>query len=448
MSVESPGKDARQDVSPGPAARRAVAGSFVGSTIEWYDFFIYGTAAALVFGPQFFPSDSGVASTLAAFASFAVGFIARPVGGAVMGHFGDRVGRKAMLVLSLGLMGTATVAIGLLPNYATIGVWAPILLVLLRFLQGFGVGGEWGGAVLMATEHAPRGRAGLYGAAPQIGVPAGVFLANLAFLVVNSALPAEALESWGWRLPFLASAALIAVALWVRLGVLESPQFQRVADEGEIARLPLAEVLRTRWRTVLLAAGSFVGANGIGIVWLTFVLTYGSTELGIDRGTLLTVVIVSCPVWMVGQAVSAYWSDFAPRRTVYLASAAFLVVVAAVFFPLLDTASVTLVTIAMMLMALAIGLAAGPQSAFFTELFPARVRYSGASAAYQTGAILGGGIAPFIVTALFSATGTSLAVTAYCVVAGLVSVVSIVLLKVDPATQHLRRRPSRKDDHD
>ncbi|WP_262402859.1 MFS transporter [Actinomadura sp. CNU-125] len=233
------GAPAAPGAAPGKmpgAAKRAVMGSFVGSTIEWYDFFIFGTAASLVFGPQFFPSESAVASTLAAFATFAVGFIARPVGGVLMGHFGDRIGRKSMLVLSLGLMGSATVAMGFLPNYDAIGVWAPILLVTLRFLQGFGVGGEWGGAVLMATEHAPRGKAGLYGVAPQLGVPAGVLLANLAFLLITNVVPDGDFKQWGWRIPFLLSATLIALAMWIRLGVLESPEFEAAKSDGDVVR--------------------------------------------------------------------------------------------------------------------------------------------------------------------------------------------------------------------
>src|SRR4051794_34668475 len=238
--------------------RRAVASSFVGTAIEWYDFFIYGTAAALVLGPQFFPTGSDLAATLAAFATLAVGFVARPVGSAVMGHFGDRTGRKSMLVVSMLLMGAATVGIGLLPTYDAIGVWAPILLVTLRFVQGIGVGGEWGGAVLMATEHAPRGKAGLYGSAPQMGVPAGVVLANVVFLLCTQSMSEQQFLSWGWRVPFLVSVVLIAVAMWIRLGVMESPAFRAVAQEGRVARVPLLEVLTRSWRTVLLAGGTFI----------------------------------------------------------------------------------------------------------------------------------------------------------------------------------------------
>src|SRR4051794_4066368 len=250
------------------SVRRAVAGSFVGTAIEWYDFFIYGTAAALVLGPQFFPADSELAATLAAFATLAVGFLARPFGGAIMGHFGDRSGRKSMLVVSMLLMGTATVGIGLLPTYATIGVWAPILLVLLRFVQGIGVGGEWGGAVLMATEHAPRGRAGLYGSAPQMGVPAGVVLANVVYLMCTGLMSEEQFLAWGWRVPFLLSTTLVAVALWIRMGVVESPAFRAAVTEQRITRVPLVEVVTRSWRTVVLAGGTFIATNGIAYVFM------------------------------------------------------------------------------------------------------------------------------------------------------------------------------------
>ncbi|MGI5320937.1 MFS transporter [Actinomadura nitritigenes] len=435
----TPGRPAVRVAAAAPA-RRAVAGSFVGSMIEWYDFFIFGTAASLVFGPQFFPSASPVASTLAAFATFAVGFVARPVGGVLMGHFGDRIGRKSMLVLSLGMMGSATVAMGVLPNYASIGVWAPVLLVTLRFLQGFGVGGEWGGAVLMATEHAPRGRAGLYGVAPQLGVPAGVLLANLAFLLITNVVPDGDFQQWGWRIPFLLSATLIALAMWIRLGVLETPEFEDAKKDGDVVPAPLLEVVRTHWRSVLLAGGTFIGANGIGIVWLTFVLKYGPDELGFTRGTMLAMVVAACPVWMLGMAVSAYYSDLVSRRGVYLLASALLLVVSLLFFPVLDAASVPLAVAATLVLAFTLGAAAGPQSALFAELFPANVRYSGASLAYQLGAILGGGIAPFIATALFSHYGTSWAITVYFLVVALISLVSIALLRGGPQVPALRVR--------
>jgi metabolite-proton symporter len=425
----SPAATQTQDQAPAErGVARAVASSFVGTAIEWYDFFIYGTAAALVLGPQFFPGGSDLAGTLAAFATLAVGFIARPIGGVVMGHFGDRTGRKSMLVTSLLTMGAATVAIGLLPNYAAIGVWAPILLVLLRFLQGIGVGGEWGGAVLMATEHAPKGKRGLYGAAPQMGVPAGVILANVVFLLCTQLMSNEQFTAWGWRVPFLLSGTLVAAALWIRLGVMESPAFQAVEKEDRITKVPIVSVLKDSWRTVLLAGGTFIATNGIAYVFMVFVLAYGTKELGYSKGTMLALLIASCPVWMAGMAISAHLSDRVGRRRVYVTSTVALLVVSAGFFSLIDTGSIPLMLAAMLLLAFVLGATVGPQSALFAELFPAHVRYSGASLGYQIGAILGGGIAPFIATWLYASFGTTTAITAYFVAVSVVSLVCTVVL--------------------
>ncbi|EIF00752.1 MFS transporter [Saccharomonospora glauca] len=433
LAAKTPTMSARQ-------ARRAVTSSFVGTAIEWYDFFIYGTAAALVIGPQFFPASSSLASTLAAFATFAVGFVARPIGGVVMGHFGDRIGRKSMLVLSLTMMGLATVGIGLLPNYDAIGVLAPILLVVFRFAQGIGVGGEWGGAVLMATENAPPGKRGLYGAAPQIGVPAGVLAANLVFLLITQVLDDESFQSWGWRVPFLLSAVLVGIAMWIRLGVLESPEFRQVKQEERVAKLPIVEVLTKNLRYVLLAAGTFIATNGIAYAFMVYVLTYGTEELGFERSTMLWLLIVSCPVWMAGMALAAAKSDVLGRRRVYTWSSLALLVVAALFFPLIDTASLPVMLVAMAVMAAVLGTTAGPQSALFAELFPAHIRYSGASLGYQIGAILGGGLAPFISTSLFAAFGTSWAITGYFVVIAAISLGSVLAL---PET----RRVSTEGEH-
>lgn len=328
-------------------ARKAALGSFVGTAIEWYDFFIYGTAAALVLGTQFFPGTSELAGTLAAFATLAVGFIARPIGGIVMGHFGDRIGRKSMLVLSLLLMGGATVAIGLLPNYDSIGVFAPILLVTFRFIQGLGVGGEWGGAVLVATENAPAGKKGLYGAAPQIGVPAGVLMANLVYLPLAAFMDDSTFNSWGWRIPFLLSAVLVGVAMWIRLGLEESDEFTASKDDAPAETLPILEVLTKHWKTVLLAGGTFIATNGIAYAYMVYVLKYGEKELGFSKTTMLFLLIASCPFWMAGMAFSAHKSDSIGRRTVYIRSSIALVVAAAAFFPLMDTAIIPAMLFAM-----------------------------------------------------------------------------------------------------
>lgn len=411
-------------------ARRAALGSFVGTAIEWYDFFIYGTAAALVLGHQFFPGSSDLAGTLAAFATLAVGFVARPIGGIVMGHFGDRVGRKSMLVVSLLLMGCATVGIGLLPNYDSIGALAPILLVTLRFVQGLGVGGEWGGAVLVATENAPEGRKGLYGAAPQIGVPAGVLVANLVYLPLTAFMSEDAFNSWGWRIPFLLSAVLVLVAMWIRLGLEESDEFEATKESEQPGTLPILEVLTRHWKTVLLAGGTFIATNGIAYAYMVYVLKYGETELGFSKTTMLFLLIGSCPFWMAGMAFSAWKSDTLGRRTVYVRSSIALVIVAAVFFPLMDTAALPIMATAMIALGFVLGCCAGPQSALFAELFPPAIRYSGASLGYQVGAILGGGLAPIVATALYASFDTSLAITGYFVLIALISLASILLLKV------------------
>jgi metabolite-proton symporter len=421
-------------------ARRAALGSFVGTAIEWYDFFIYGTAAALVLGHQFFPGSSDLAGTLAAFATLAVGFVARPIGGIVMGHFGDRVGRKSMLVVSLLLMGCATVGIGLLPNYDAIGALAPILLVTLRFVQGLGVGGEWGGAVLVATENAPEGRKGLYGAAPQIGVPAGVLVANLVYLPLTAFMSEDAFNSWGWRIPFLLSSVLVLVAMWIRLGLEESDEFEAAKESEQPGKLPILEVLTRHWKTVLLAGGTFIATNGIAYAYMVYVLKYGETELGFSKTAMLFLLIGSCPFWMAGMAFSAWKSDTLGRRTVYVRSSIALVIIAAAFFPLMDTAALPIMAAAMIALGFVLGCCAGPQSALFAELFPPAIRYSGASLGYQVGAILGGGLAPIVATALYASFGTSLAITGYFVLIALISLASILLLKVPtPSTRPIEQ---------
>src|SRR6185503_7605955 len=288
---------------PSPAAGpvrplRIAMASFIGTAVEWYDYFIYGTAAAIVFGPLFFPKFSATAGTMAAFATFSVGFLARPLGAMVMGHFGDRLGRKSMLVVSLLTIGVATTCIGLLPTYASVGVLAPALLVGLRFLQGIGVGGEWGGAVLLAVEHAPANRKGFNGSFPQMGVPGGLILANLVFLAVSSAVGRDAFLAWGWRVPFLASAIMVVIGLVIRFKVAESPDFERMKRAGERERMPLVTVLAQHPGAVLLSAGAFIANNAIGYIVMAYLLSYGTTVLGLSRGLLLTCVLIGAVVWL------------------------------------------------------------------------------------------------------------------------------------------------------
>ncbi|MFI0371933.1 MFS transporter [Actinomadura sp. 1N219] len=408
--------------------RRVALASLVGTAIEWYDFFIYGTAAVLVFAPQFFPGSSDLAGTLAAFSTLAVGFLARPLGGALMGHFGDRVGRKSMLVLSLLLMGSATFAIGLLPTYADIGVWAPILLVLLRFLQGFGVGGEWGGAVLLAVENAPAGKRGFYGSFPQMGVPAGVILSNSVFLLILATAGKQGFIDWAWRLPFLGSIVLVAAGMLIRAKIGETPEFEERQSRG-VQRNPLLSVIKNNPRQLLLAGGTFLANNAIGYVMIVYMLSYGTKTLKLSQNTMLTLVLVASFVWLVTLPIFSAMSDRVGRSPVFLGGGLVLLVWSIPFFVLLDTKTIPLMVVAVVVTALGLSATYGPQAALFAELFDADVRYSGASLGYQVGAIFGGGFAPFIAAWLQGTTGSSLWVGVYLTALALISLVSIHVLR-------------------
>jgi MFS transporter, MHS family, shikimate and dehydroshikimate transport protein len=409
--------------------RRTSLVSLLGSTIEWYDFFIYGTAAALVLNTAFFPSVDPFIGTLAAFSSFAVGFIARPIGGIIWGHFGDRIGRKKALVSALFLMGASTTLVGLLPSYATIGVAAPVLLFVLRILQGLAVGGQWGGAVLIATEYAPPDRKGFYGSFPQLGVPIAVILSNGIFLGLEAGLGEEAFESWGWRVPFLLSVLLIGVALYAQLRLEDTPAFKQVqAEGGAKKRSPILEVLRSHPRQVLLAAGSFIAVNGGFYIYIVYALSYGTKVLGLPESTMLVGILGSSAVNLALIPLFALLSDRVGRRPVYLAGAIGTVLVAFPVFWLIDTRSTFLIFLALLIGGIANSAMYGPQAALFAELFSAEVRYSGASLGYQIGAVLGGGLAPLIAVALYQATGTSASVSAYLLVMGLITAVCAWLL--------------------
>jgi metabolite-proton symporter len=402
-------------------ARRVAFASGIGTTIEWYDFFIYGTAAAVVFGPQFFPQVSLLASTLASYATFAVGFIARPLGGIVMGHFGDRMGRKSALVWCLVLMGFSTFAIGMLPNYARIGIWAPVLLVFFRFVQGFALGGEWGGAVLMSVEHAPQGRRGLFGSFVALGLPAGIILSNLVFLIASSAVTPEQFSAWAWRIPFIASAILVAVGLFVRLGLAESPVFAEVLRARTARRMPILDVLRGNARTVLVAAGSYLSMSATGYLVIVYFVSYATRNLKFPLTTTLALLLTAAVTFAASIVFFAIRSDRFGRRRIMLWSCGGLVLWSLMFFPLIDTKSIPLAALALCGMLVVQGAYIGPQAAVFSELFPTAVRYSGASLSITLGTLLGGAIAPFIATALFSTTGNSWPVTAYAVAVSFVS---------------------------
>ena len=410
-------------------ARRVAVASAIGTTIEWYDFFIYGTAAATVFGPRFFPQISPMAATLASFATFGVGFVARPIGGIVMGHFGDRVGRKSMLVWSLMLMGFSTLGIGLLPDYSQIGVAAPVLLIVLRLLQGFALGGEWGGAVLMSVEHAPDGRRGFYGSVVALGLPLGIVLSNAVFLVSSVLVDPAAFVAWGWRVPFLASAILIGVGLFIRLGLGESPAFAEVRRSGHTRRAPVVDVLRTSSRTVLLAAGSYTGISALGYIGLVYYVSYASRVLGLSLPATLMPLLVAAVFFGVSVVAFARWSDRIGRRRLMLWGNGSLVAWSAAFFPLLDTRSLPLIWVALIVMLVLQGAYIGTQPAVFAELFPAPLRYSGASLSNTLGTILGGAPAPFIAAALYDRFGSSNAVGVYITILAMVSWVCVLGFK-------------------
>ncbi|MFI8998048.1 MFS transporter [Streptomyces sp. NPDC053542] len=404
-----------EETTAGPAGgegsseslRRVAVASFIGTAIEFYDFYIYGTAAALVLNQAFFPTLDPVNATLASFSTYAVAFAARPLGSIVFGHFGDRVGRKSVLVVSLLLMGLSTAFVGLLPGYATLGIWAPLLLILLRFVQGIGLGGEWGGAALLAVEHAPKKRRGLYAAFPQLGPSVGFFAATGIFWLLSASLDDAAFRSWGWRIPFLLSFLLVAVGLFVRLKISETPVFAKVMDAQEASKVPTLDVIRGHWRELLLGAGGMIIAYGLFYTATTYCLSYATGTLGISRNTMLALSLVACLFLAAGTWLAATRSDGAGRRKLVLAGCGLAVVWGLVLFPLLDTESPVLVALALGGALFCMGVVYGPMGAYLPELFSTRVRYSGASLAYNLGGVLGGAVSPLIATRLQAAFGSS-----------------------------------------
>jgi metabolite-proton symporter len=406
--------------------RKVAIASFIGTTIEWYDFFLYGTASALVFGKLFFPNYDPLTGTLASFGTYAVGFVARPIGGIVCGHYGDRIGRKSMLVLTLLIMGVATFLIGLLPTYASIGLWAPALLVLLRLAQGFGVGGEWGGAVLMAVEHSPNERRGFYGSWPQVGVPAGLLLSTAVFWWISN-LPDAALFDWGWRVAFLVSILLVAVGLYIRLAVVEPPAFTALKQSSATARTPILDVLRHHPRNVLLAMGARIAENGAFYIYTVFILSYATQpRIGFSRPAVLAAISLAAVVEMMAIPAFGLLSDLIGRRPVYLFGAAFTALFAFPFFRLVESGRPVAMVLAVVV-ALAAGHAAmyGPQASFFSELFGTRVRYSGASLGYQLASVIAGGLSPLIATDLLRRTGASWPIALLIVAMAAVSMLSV-----------------------
>ncbi|OZM76791.1 MFS transporter [Pseudonocardia sp. MH-G8] len=426
-----------EPVVPAPSSRmhRKVAlASAVGTSIEWYDYHVYSVASALVIGRLFFTEMDPYTATLAAFATFAIGFVARPLGGVLAGHLGDRVGRKQVMVLTLSAMGAATTLIGLLPTYAQIGVWAPVLLVALRLLQGLSAGGEWGGAALMAVEHAPAGRRGVFGNFVQLGTPAGMFLANSVMLLLVAVMPQDAFESWGWRVPFLLSVVMVVIGFVIRRAVEESPSFRSVRAAERTARLPVVDVVRRYPGRIALAIASFVGNNAVGYLFLAFLPSYGTGTLGLSRGFMLAVLLVGCVSWFAAMIGFAAWSDRIGRHAVYLTGYGIIAVWAFPFFALLRTGEASLVVVAVVVLTLGLAATYGPQAALFAELFPAEVRTSGASLSYALGAALSGGIAPLVATALQGWTGTVYSVSVFMIGFAALSSAAVLALRRIPSS--------------
>ena len=405
---------------------RVVGASLIGTTVEWYDFFLYGVAASVVFGDLFFPKGEELTGTLLSFATFAVGFFARPIGGVVFGHFGDRLGRKNLLVLSLLMMGVATFAIGLLPTYAQVGALAPILLTVLRLIQGFALGGEWGGAVLIVSEHGDPKRRGFWSSWPQAGAPAGQLIAN-GVLAGLAAFQNDAdFDRWGWRIPFLLSAVLVLVGLWVRLRIEESPLFREArAKQEPTDKLPFVEVITKYPREVLTAMGARMAENVSYYIFTIVIATYAKEHLKLDKSFALNAVLIGAAIHFCAIPLWGALSDRIGRKPVYLLGAIGVGIWAFVFVALVDTKNFALATLAVTVGLILHGAMYGPQASFFTELFGTRVRYSGVSVGYQLASIIAGGLAPFIAVALLKAYDSGYAISIYVGVCSLISIIAV-----------------------
>ncbi|MFD3695313.1 MFS transporter [Streptomyces sp. NPDC058646] len=424
-------------VTPAPSGiRRIVAASLVGTTIEWYDFFLYGSAAALVFNTLFFPSSDPLVGTMLAFLTYAVGFAARPLGGIVFGHFGDRVGRKKLLVVSLLMMGGATFAMGLLPTHASIGAGAPVLLTLLRLVQGFALGGEWGGAVLLVSEHGGERHRGFWASWPQAGAPGGNLLATGVLALLAAVQSEEAFLAWGWRIPFLLSGVLVVIGLWIRVSVSESPVFLEARRKAEAAaaagareRPPVLQVLRTGRRQVLTAIGTRLGENVSYYVLTAFLLVYVTAHLGLPKSDALNAVLIGSAVHFVTIPLWGALSDRIGRRPVTLIGAVGTAGWAFAFFALLDTRSFPVIALAVTVGLLLHGAMYGPQAAFLSEMFDTEVRYSGASLGSQLASVIGGALAPVIAVELLKDYDSSVPVSVYLCLTALVTTLTVLVAK-------------------
>lgn len=413
---------------------RAAVATLTGTTVEYYDFFIYGTASAIIFAPQFFPEFSPAAGLLASFAVFGVGFVARPLGAMVMGHFGDKVGRKSMLILSMIMVGAGTILIGFLPNYAAIGVWAPITLVILRLIQGFGVGGEWSAATLVAAEHAPRRHEALWTMFPQMGIPLGLVLANLVFMVASTS---DAFSDWLWRIPFLLSGVLVFVGIWVRVGLAETPVFEAIGDAKR--KTPLLDVVREHPGAIAIAAGLPVVSIMVTYIHSTFGLSYMTDALGAPNYIALAAVLVGSFVQAVTMMpVVGYLCDRTGQPVkVFLCGCVMFAVFIAVYFPLLNTGIAPLYFLATSLLGIGLGATFGPVAILISRLFPVEVRFSGSAVGYQISTLVGGAPAPFVAAAIWAGTSSWLGIAAYMLASLVVSSVAGWFL-----VRRLRQSPS------
>src|ERR1700730_7046196 len=408
--------------------RRAMIASTIGTTIEWYDFLLYGQVTALVFGKLFFPKSDPLVGVLEAFAVFFIGFVGRPIGAAIFGHWGDRIGRQATLIATLLVTGFATVAVGLVPTYDSIGIWGAVLLTVIRLIQGIGVGGEWGGSVLLAMEWArPDQHRGFIAAWPQFGAPAGFFLANLAVLVF-SWLSGDQFLVWGWRIPFLISIVMVGLGLWIRLGILETPVFQKVGAEDRIERVPVLEVLKRQPKQVLLTALLLLPEQAPGYIFGAFVFTYGTTVLGASRNFLLIGVLMQAVLGFLWVTVAGHLSDRIGRKRMYMIGCVVMAVFGFIYFALLDTKVPGLIFLAVALSGLPVMTLYGPEAALIAESFSPRLRYSGCSLGYQLASIIAGGPSPFISTALFAAFASSLPIAFYILGCAVIGIVATALL--------------------
>lgn len=417
------------------SSRKVALGSFIGTTIEWYDFFLYGTASAVIFGRLFFPSEDPLVGTLLSLATFGVAFLARPLGGIIFGHFGDRLGRKPMLVITLLMMGISTGAIGLLPTYDSIGVAAPIILVALRIVQGVSVGGEYGGAVLMTVEHAEEHRRGWYGSWVQAGSPAGLIFSNAVFLLITAQVSPEQLFSWAWRIPFLVSFLLVAVGIVIRVTLEETPQFNRVTKAQQVQSAPLISVLRHHKKAVLLTAGAYVSAGVTVYTAAVFSLNYGTTSLGFSFSEMLLLVLLGQIVAFVLMPIFAHISDRLGHKRVFMSGIVGMALLAFPWLLLFDTGEFWPALAGFVLLFIPYSANYGTMAAYFASVYETSVGYSGLSLGYQLGTVVGSALAPFIATALLAATGTIGAVGWYVVLACVISFVSSIWLTASAAAR-------------